>query len=145
MGMRSVRSDTLCDIRQTLLKARLNLWLQWINPTERNTTMTDRKSVNDKVEAMSAGLVDTVQDLIRDAKPLLHQATDRITDQVSELTQQSREAVRRGKRELESQGHDLMDHASKTIRQEPFKAMLVAAGIGAATVALISIMSRRHS
>ena len=55
--------------------------------------MTDRKSVNDKVEALSAGLVDTVQDLIREAKPLLHQATDRMSDQVSELTQQSREAV----------------------------------------------------
>ena len=107
--------------------------------------MTDRKSVNDKVEALSAGLVDTVQDLIREAKPLLHQATDRMTDQVGELTQQGREAVCRGKRELESKGHDLMDHASHTIRQEPFKAMLVAAGIGAAAVALISIVSHRHS
>ena len=107
--------------------------------------MTDPKSVNDKVEALSAGLVDTVQDLIREAKPLLHHATDRLTDQVSELTQQSREAVCKGKRELESQGHDLMTHASKSIRQEPFKAMLVAAGVGAATVALISILSHRHS
>jgi ElaB/YqjD/DUF883 family membrane-anchored ribosome-binding protein len=107
--------------------------------------MSDRKSVNDKVEALSAGLVDTVQDLIREAKPLLHQATDRMSDQVSELTQQSREAVCRGKHELQSKGHDLMDHASQTIRQEPFKAMLVAAGIGAATVALISILSRQNS
>ena len=107
--------------------------------------MTDRKSVNDKVETLSAGLVDTMQDLIREAKPLLHQATDRMTDQVSELTQQSREAVCRGKRELESKSHDLMDRASHTIRQEPFKAMLVAAGVGAAAVALISILSHRHS
>jgi hypothetical protein len=38
-----------------------------------------------------------------------------------------------------------MDHTSQAIRSEPFKAMLVAAGIGAATVALISILSRRHS
>jgi ElaB/YqjD/DUF883 family membrane-anchored ribosome-binding protein len=107
--------------------------------------MTDRQSVNDKVEALSAGLVDTVQDLIREAKPLLHQATDRMSDQVSELTQQSREAVCRGKHVLESRGHDVMDHTSQAIRSEPFKAMLVAAGIGAATVALISILSRRHS
>ena len=66
-----MRSGTLCDIRQTPVEARLNLRLRLINPTERSTTMTDRKSVNDKVEAMSAGLVDTVQDLIREAKPLL--------------------------------------------------------------------------
>lgn len=107
--------------------------------------MTDRKSVNDKVETLSASLADTVQDLIREAKPMLHHATDRMTDQVSELTQQSRDAVCQGKRAFEHKTHDLMDHASQTIRQEPFKAMLVAAGIGAATVALITLLSHRHA
>jgi ElaB/YqjD/DUF883 family membrane-anchored ribosome-binding protein len=107
--------------------------------------MTDRKSVNDKVEALSADISDTVHDLLREAKPLLHHATDRMTDRVNELTQKGLTAASKGRRELENSGHDLMDHASHMIRHEPFKAMLVAAGIGAAGALLIVLMTRpRH-
>jgi hypothetical protein len=83
--------------------------------------MTEPKSVNDKVEALSADLADTVQDLIREAKPLLHHATDRMTDRVSELAHQSMEAACQSKLD-----------------------MLIAAGIGAAAVAIISMLSRSH-
>jgi ElaB/YqjD/DUF883 family membrane-anchored ribosome-binding protein len=107
--------------------------------------MTNHQSMNDKVEAMSSGISDTVQDLIREAKPLLHQATDRMSDRVSELAQQGLEVACKSKRELENSGHDLMDHASHMIRHEPFKAMLVAAGIGATTALLIGLMSRPRS
>jgi len=106
--------------------------------------MTDRKSVNDKVEALSAGLSDTVHDLLREAKPLLHHATDQMTDRMGELTQQGLAAARKGKRELEHSGHDLMDHASDIVRHEPFKAVLIAAGIGAAAAVLVGLLSRPH-
>lgn len=106
--------------------------------------MTEHKSAHDKVEALSAGIADTVHDLMREAKPLLHQATDRMTDRMSELTQQGLEAACSSKRDMEHAGHDLMDHAAHIIRHEPFKAMLIAAGVGAAAVALIGLMSRPH-
>lgn len=107
--------------------------------------MNESKSMSDKVEALGANINDTVQDLIRDAKPLLHQATDRMSDRMCELSQQSMSAACRGKRDLENKGHDAADHVAHLIRHEPFKAMLVAAGIGAATIALVGMMSRRHS
>lgn len=72
--------------------------------------------MNDKVEALSEGLTDTVQDLLREAKPLLTHATDCVTDRASHM-----------------------------IRHEPFKAMLVAAGIGAATVLLAGLMTRSNA
>ena len=106
--------------------------------------MTDRKSVNDKVEALSVGISDTVHDLLREAKPLMHHATDHMADRVHELTQQGLTAARKGKRELEHSGHDLMDHASDMVRHEPFKAVLVAAGIGAAAAVLVGLLSRPH-
>lgn len=106
--------------------------------------MTERKSVNDKVEALSAGITDTVHDLMREAKPLLHHATDRMTDRVSELAQQGLDSACKGKREIEDMGHNLTDHAARMIRHEPFKAMLIAAGVGAAAVALIGLLSRPH-
>ena len=104
--------------------------------------MTDRKSVNDKVEALGAGISDTVHDLLREAKPLLHHATDRMTERVSELAQQGVDAACQGKHNIEKSGHNLMDHTSHMIRHEPFKAMLIAAGVGAAAVLIVGLMTR---
>ena len=104
--------------------------------------MTDHKTVNQKVDALGAGISDTVQDLLREAKPMIHSATDRMSDRVGEMTHKGMDAMRRGQHEMAHVGHDISDRASHMIRNEPFKAMLIAAGVGAATVALIGLMSR---
>lgn len=106
--------------------------------------MTERKSMSDKVDALGAGLTDTVHDLIREAKPMLHHATDRMADRVSELTQHGLEAAYKGQRDIAHAGHDLTTHAEHMIRHEPFKAMLVAAGLGAAIAAVVGLMTRPH-
>ena len=107
--------------------------------------MTESKYINQKVDELSAGLTDTVQDFLRDAKPIINNATDRMTDRVGELAHQGMDAVRRGQHEMKHVGNDISDRASQMIRNEPFRAMLVAAGVGAATVALIGLMSRSSS
>lgn len=100
--------------------------------------MNEQKFVTEKVEAFGAGIADTVNELIKDAKPLIHEASERLT----ELTKESLAAANKGKLSIEIKGHDLVDQAVQTIKQEPFKAMFIAAGIGAATVALISLLTR---
>ena len=107
--------------------------------------MNESKSMSEKVESLGANINDTVQDLIREAKPLLHQATDRMSDRMCELSQQGMRAACEGKRDLENRGHDAADHVAQMIRHEPFKAMLIAAGVVAATVALVGVFSRRHA
>lgn len=107
--------------------------------------MTERKSVNDKVEALSSDIADTVHDLMREAKPLLHHAADCVSDRVSELTQKGMDAATRGQHQMAHAGHDMSDHAAHMIRNEPFKAMLIAAGVGAAAVAVYGLMSRSGS
>jgi len=104
--------------------------------------MTDLKSANDKVGALGSDIAGTVQDLIREAKPLLHHAADCVSDRVSELTQKGMDAAARGQHQLEHAGHDMSDHTAHMIRNEPFKAMLIAAGVGAAAVAVYGLMSR---
>lgn len=104
--------------------------------------MNDRNSVNDKVEALGSGIAETVNDLMREAKPLLHHAADCVSDRMSELTQKGLDAAARGQHQLEHAGHDMSDHAAHMIRNEPFKAMLIAAGVGAAAVAVYGLMSR---
>lgn len=106
--------------------------------------MTERKSVNDKVEALGSDIAGTVQELMREAKPLLHHAADCVSDRVSELTQKGVDAAARGQHQLEHAGHDMSDHAAHMIRNEPFKAMLIAAGVGAAAVAVYGLMSRAN-
>ena len=107
--------------------------------------MTDSKYVTKKVDELSAGISDTVQDLLREAKPMIHHATDSVSDKVGELAHKGIDAVRRGQHELEHVGNDISDRASHMIRNEPFKAMLIAAGVGAATVALIGLMARSNA
>jgi ElaB/YqjD/DUF883 family membrane-anchored ribosome-binding protein len=112
------------------------------NHSERKLDMTERKSVNDKVEALSSDIAGTVHELMREAKPLLHHAADCVGDRVSELTQKSMDAAARGQHQMAHAGHDMSDHAAHMIRNEPFKAMLIAAGVGAAAVAVYGLMSR---
>lgn len=107
--------------------------------------MTERKSVNDKVEALGTDIAGTVHDLMREAKPLLHHAADCVSDRVSELTQKGMDAAARGQHQLEHASHDMSDHAAHMIRNEPFKAMLIAAGVGAAAVAVYGLMSRSNA
>ena len=107
--------------------------------------MNENKFVSDKVKALGADISDTVNDLMREAKPLLNHASSRISDHVNDLTHQSLDAANKGKQLIEKKSHDLMDHASHMIRNEPFKAVLIAASIGAAVVAVVGMMSRSES
>lgn len=104
--------------------------------------MSGMKFVNEKVKSLSADIANTVGDLVRDAKPLLNDASHRLSHQVSDLTQETIDVANKGKEAIEKKGHDLIDHAAVMIRNEPFKAVLIAASIGAATVALVGMMSR---
>lgn len=107
--------------------------------------MNENNFVTDKVKAIGSDIKDTVNDLMRDAKPIINHATNRISDRVSDLTHQGLEAAAKGKHVIEKRSHDLMDHASHMIRNEPFKAVLIAAGIGAAVVAVVGMMSSSDS
>jgi ElaB/YqjD/DUF883 family membrane-anchored ribosome-binding protein len=108
--------------------------------------MTDRKmSSLDKVETLRAELSDTVQDLMHEAKPMVEKAAHRATQRVSDLAHEGMEAVCSGKQMLAHEARDASEQAMRLIRREPFKAMLIAAGVGAAAVAVVGLMTRSRS
>ncbi|MFM2008573.1 MAG: hypothetical protein RIR02_523 [Pseudomonadota bacterium] len=107
--------------------------------------MSDNKHMSDKVKALGSDISDTVSDLMREAKPLLNHASSRLSDHVNDLAHQGLDAANKGKHMVEKKSHDLMDHASHMIRNEPFKAVLIAASIGAAVVAVVGMISRSDS
>ncbi len=83
----------------------------------------------------------SVQDLRQQAAPLLN----RVTAQAGELAQRGVDAVRDTSQQLRDKAVRASDGTVNYIRDEPVKAMLIAAATGAALMALIGLMSRnRH-
>ncbi len=88
------------------------------------------------------GFGDGVQQLRRDATPVLTNAVDN----ASAMAQRGLDAVRDGTHRLQDRLQDQARHASDStvqyIRDEPVKAMLIAAASGAALMALVGLVAR---
>lgn len=86
-------------------------------------------------------LAGSVQDARKQVSPLL----DRATEQASALAHRGVEAVRHGSQQLRDTALHATDTTAGYIKNDPIKAVLIAAATGAALMALISLISRsRH-
>ncbi len=82
-----------------------------------------------------------VQDLRHEASPLL----DRASERAGALAQRGVDAVRDTSQQWREKAHHVSDNTVAYIKDEPVKAMLIAAATGAALMALITLLSRsRH-
>ncbi len=87
------------------------------------------------------GLADSVQDLRQQAAPLLN----RTAEQAGALAQRSVDAVRDSTQQLRDKALRASDSTVNYVKEEPVKAMLIAAATGAALMALVNLMSgSRH-
>lgn len=84
----------------------------------------------------SAG--NALQDLRQQATPVL----ERASEQVSAMAHRGLETVRETTHQLRLKAEHASDTTVGYIRQEPVKAMLIAAATGAALMALISLVAR---
>jgi ElaB/YqjD/DUF883 family membrane-anchored ribosome-binding protein len=84
------------------------------------------------------GLASAVQDVRHQAVPMLN----RVSEQVSALTQRGVDGVRETSQHLREKTRDAADGTVQYIKDEPVKAMLIAAATGAALMALVSLISR---
>ena len=89
------------------------------------------------------GLAGDLQDVRQQAAPLLN----RTAEQASVLAQRGVDAVREGSRQVRDQALRASDGTLHYVREEPLKSMLIAAAIGAALMALVSLKggSRQRS
>ena len=87
------------------------------------------------------GLADTVQDLRQQAAPLLNRGAE----QAGALAQRSFDALRDATQQLRDKALRASDSTVNYVKEEPVKAMLIAAATGAALMALVNLMSgSRH-
>ena len=82
-------------------------------------------------------LASTAQDMGREAAPLLNRGAD--------LAQRGLDAVRGSSRQLRDKAQRASETTVTYIKDEPVKAMLIAAGIGAALMALVSLKNRSRN
>ncbi len=87
------------------------------------------------------GLAVKVQDVRDQATPLLNRASE----QASALAQRGLDAVRDSSQQLRDKAVRASDTTVQYIKDEPVKAMLIAAATGAALMALVSLMGRSRA
>ena len=83
-------------------------------------------------------LAGSVQDIRQQAAPLLNRATE----QASALAQRGIDAVRDGSQQLRDKALKASDGTVNYIKDEPVKAMLIAAATGAALMSMAALISR---
>lgn len=88
------------------------------------------------------GALDSLQGQVDDLRAQGSGALGRAAAQVDELTRRGVEAARQAGAGMQAQVHRASDRTVDYVRDEPVKAMLVAAAAGAALAALISLAMR---
>ena len=84
------------------------------------------------------GLAHAMQDARTQAVPMLNRASE----QVGALAQRGVDSVRQTSLQLRERTRDAADGTVQYIKDEPVKAMLIAAATGATLMALVSLISR---
>ena len=102
-----------------------------------NAIRSTQRVTHDALDSLAG----TVQDVRNEATPLLNRATE----QASALAQRGVNAVRDSSQQLRDRAVRATDSTVMYIKDEPLKAMLIAAATGAALMALVGLLSRsRH-
>ena len=110
------------------------------NPADQAAQTADNaiKSTQRAANTALDSLANTVQDVRDQAAP----AYDRLKGQTQDLANRGMEALRDTTRQVRDTATKASDQTLGYIKDEPLKAVLIAAATGAALMALISLMSR---
>jgi ElaB/YqjD/DUF883 family membrane-anchored ribosome-binding protein len=120
------------------------------------TTHKPADSLNDLVDHAAASADHAIQSTQRIANETLNSLSGRVQDlrdgaepmfshsgeQIGAMAQRGAQAMRDSSRQLREKALGASDSAVTYIKEEPVKAMLIAAATGAALMALLSLMAR---
>ena len=102
-----------------------------------NAIKSTQRLANDTLDSLAG----TVQDVRHEATPLFNRAGE----QASALAQRGVAAVRDRSQLLHDKAVHATDRTEMYIRDEPLKAVLIAAATGAALMALVALLSRSRA
>ena len=88
---------------------------------------------------------DRLSDNVESARDRAAPVIDRLSSQVTAAARRSVDAMRDSSSQLRGQAMNVADLTARNIRDEPFKAVLIAAATGAALMALVTLLSRSRN
>ncbi len=91
------------------------------------------------------GLQGRLSDGLAEASARGHAAFDPLINEASDLARRGADSVRRGSEQLRHQALQARDSTLGYIQHEPVKAVLIAAGVGAAAMLLLGLATRGRS
>lgn len=98
------------------------------------------KSVQHATQAATDHVNQSLHTLVHEVSPAL----SRMAEQVAHLSRQGVNAVQSGGHKLSDSVHHASDSTVGYIRNEPVKAVLIAAALGATLVTVFNLLSRPH-
>ena len=93
-------------------------------------------------QQVANGALDSLSDSVQDLRAEAASALNGTNDRISALARRSLDAVRDGSQQLRDSVQRGSDNTVGYVRDEPVKAMLIAAAAGAALMALIGLAAR---
>ncbi|MFZ1624014.1 MAG: hypothetical protein WAU48_04410 [Gammaproteobacteria bacterium] len=97
-----------------------------------------QRAANETIDSVAKAAHDIRQDAIA---PLLNRAADR----VNEMASRSADALRKGSAQARATAQQASDTTLAYVKDEPVKAMLIAAATGAALLALFNLFTRSRN
>lgn len=105
-----------------------------------HTATTTQGTVTQLVDKAS----DAVEQTLKAGQTAGLDALEQASSTLSRAVHRAEQLALQGKQELSRQAHQASDRTVTYIRDEPVKAVLLAAALGAGIAALLSMSARRH-
>jgi ElaB/YqjD/DUF883 family membrane-anchored ribosome-binding protein len=107
--------------------------------------MSDSKTAHEKISSLGARVSSQVEGLVDEAQPALSRMTHRVKDELHDLSESGKEALSDAKHKLEKEAHHVRVSTEHIIQHDPIRAVLIAAGTGAAVALAASWLLRSRS
>ncbi len=88
---------------------------------------------------MGAHISGALQEAMRENTHDLHRVSERLADSINELANKGKDTALDMQNRLEKEAKKASTTAEHYIQDEPFKSVMIAAGVGAAAAALVSM------
>jgi ElaB/YqjD/DUF883 family membrane-anchored ribosome-binding protein len=107
--------------------------------------MSDSKTAHEKISSLGARVTSQVEGLVDKAQPALNRMTDRVKDELHDLSESGKEVFSDAKHKLEKEAHHVRVSTEHIIQYDPIRSVLIAAGTGAAVALAASWFMRSRS
>ncbi len=107
--------------------------------------MSELKTSQEKLSALSADISDSVNEALHKARPAINHMADRMSDGLHDLAQHGKEAVLEAEHKLEQEARHAKALADHYIQHAPIQSVLIAAGTGAVAALAVSWFMRSRT